>query len=182
VALARLASTTPGSAVGVTPPTCIASVDVLLITSSYGWRHRGRRGCAVLYAGLEASRTPIVEEARRGLSLWCSSLRRLLAPICPSRQLSSSSARPTRWSSPTRVSRLVASVCFKYFSCFRGMLQVYHVNVAKVDQDVACVASVSKAYCNHLFKIFYRFSDVCLQVFFIWMLYVFHTCCKSMFQ
>jgi hypothetical protein len=48
---------------------------------------------------------------------------------------------------------------------FRDMLQVYHVNVAKVDHDVACVASVLEAYYNRLFKIFYRFSDVCLQAF-----------------
>jgi hypothetical protein len=34
----------------------------------------------------------------------------------------------------------VASVCSKYFRCFRGMLQVFHVDVAKVNQDVAHVA------------------------------------------
>jgi hypothetical protein len=34
----------------------------------------------------------------------------------------------------------VASVYFKYFKCFRGMLQVFHKDVVKVDRDVARVA------------------------------------------
>jgi hypothetical protein len=46
------------------------------------------------------------------------------------------------------------------------MLQVFYVNVAKVDQDVAYVASVSEACCKRLFKIFHLFSDVCLGAFF----------------
>jgi hypothetical protein len=33
----------------------------------------------------------------------------------------------------------VANVCFK---CFRGMLQMFHMDVAKVDRDVAYAASV----------------------------------------
>jgi hypothetical protein len=28
-------------------------------------------------------------------------------------------------------------VCFKYFRCFRLILQVFHLNVAKVDLDFA---------------------------------------------
>jgi hypothetical protein len=36
----------------------------------------------------------------------------------------------------------VVSVCFKYFSCFRGMLQVFHMDVAKIDQDVTYVAMI----------------------------------------
>jgi hypothetical protein len=34
----------------------------------------------------------------------------------------------------------VASVCFKCFRCFRGMLQVFQMNIVKVDQDVSYVA------------------------------------------
>jgi hypothetical protein len=33
----------------------------------------------------------------------------------------------------------VATTCFKCFRCFRGMLQVFHIGVAKVDRDVAHV-------------------------------------------
>jgi hypothetical protein len=42
----------------------------------------------------------------------------------------------------------VASVCF---NCFRGMLQVFYIDVAKVDRDVAHVTIV--------------FSSVCLKCF-----------------
>jgi hypothetical protein len=63
----------------------------------------------------------------------------------------------------------VASVCFKCFRCFICMLQVFYLDVAKLDLDVACVyngfqvflgvlqvfqlfrtyvASVSSAYCK----------------------------------
>ena len=31
----------------------------------------------------------------------------------------------------------VASICFKYFRCLTRMLQVFHLDVAKVDLDVA---------------------------------------------
>jgi hypothetical protein len=34
---------------------------------------------------------------------------------------------------------LVARVCFGYFRDFEGMLQVFHIDVAKLDLDVADV-------------------------------------------
>jgi hypothetical protein len=34
----------------------------------------------------------------------------------------------------------VPNICFKCFMCFRGMLQVFFIDVAKVDRDVAYVA------------------------------------------
>ena len=45
----------------------------------------------------------------------------------------------------------LASVYFKCFRCFKGMLQVFHIDVAKVDRDVAYiayVASVSEVCCK----------------------------------
>jgi hypothetical protein len=36
----------------------------------------------------------------------------------------------------------VARVYFKCFRCVKGMLQVFHTDVAKVDRDVAFVAMV----------------------------------------
>jgi hypothetical protein len=51
----------------------------------------------------------------------------------------------------------VANVCFRCFRCFRGMLQEFHIDVAKVYQDVAYVASVLKVCCKHLFKMFHLF-------------------------
>jgi hypothetical protein len=48
----------------------------------------------------------------------------------------------------------IANVCFRCFRCFRGMLQEFHMDVAKVYQDVA---SVSEVCCKRLFKIFHLF-------------------------
>jgi hypothetical protein len=48
------------------------------------------------------------------------------------------------------------------------MLQVVHIDVAKVDRDVAhvaYVASVSNEYCKRLFKMFSYILDICLQAF-----------------
>jgi hypothetical protein len=74
---------------------------------------------------------------------------------------------------------------------------VLSVDVAKVDQVVAYIASVSEACYKRLFKMFYLFLDVCLQAsvlccskcfhiasckYFIWMLHMFHTRFKCMSQ
>jgi hypothetical protein len=44
----------------------------------------------------------------------------------------------------------VASVCFKCFGCFRGMLQLFQMNFAKVDRNVAYVAMVIHVCCKGL--------------------------------
>jgi hypothetical protein len=76
----------------------------------------------------------------------------------------------------------VANICFNYFRCFRGMFQIFHMDVAKVDRDVTHVASVSEACCKCLFKMFHLFQTYVASVL-IWMLYMFsHICCKSIFQ
>jgi hypothetical protein len=54
----------------------------------------------------------------------------LSAPSCPSRRLSSSSARLTWWSPSTRVMRLTS--CKRMFHVFQRMLQLFHMNVAYV--------------------------------------------------
>jgi hypothetical protein len=45
--------------------------------------------------------------------------------------------------------------------CFRGMLQVFYLDVTKVDPNVA---SISEVCCKHLFKMFHLFQTyvVCL--------------------
>jgi hypothetical protein len=56
------------------------------------------------------------------------------------------------------------------------------MDVAKVDRDVAYTASVLKACCKRLFKVFHLFQIYIASVF-VWMLYMFHTyVAKSMFQ
>jgi hypothetical protein len=47
----------------------------------------------------------------------------------------------------------VSSVCFKCFTCFRLMLQVFHLDVAKVDLDVAYVAMTIHACFKHIFQV-----------------------------
>jgi hypothetical protein len=67
----------------------------------------------------------------------------------------------------------VASICFK---CFRGMLQVFHACVAKVDWDVAMVVHIC---CKLLFLMFHLFfPDVCCKCVYLDVAYVSHICCK----
>ena len=61
------------------------------------------------------------------------------------------------------------------------MLQVFHVDVAKVDQDVAYVAMVVHIYCKLLFSIFQLFFQTYVASVFIWMLRMFHTYAISVF-
>ena len=60
----------------------------------------------------------------------------------------------------------VASVCFKCFMCFIRMLQVFHLDVAEVDLDVAYVAMAIHACFKNIFLMF---SNLCCKCF-IWML------------
>ena len=45
----------------------------------------------------------------------------------------------------------VARVYFNCFRCFRGMLQVFHMDVAKIDHDVTHVAMVVHVCCKRPF-------------------------------
>jgi hypothetical protein len=86
----------------------------------------------------------------------------------------------------------ITGVCFNYFRCFRGMLQVLHTYVAKIDQDVAHVASVSDECCKCIVPnvsffqtyVAHVLSGCCicfthmLQVFHSDIAYVSHICCK----
>ena len=79
----------------------------------------------------------------------------------------------------------VASV---YFKCFRGMLQVFYIDVAKVDRDVAHVAMMFSSVCLKCFICFRRM----MQVFYLdvakvdldvaYVAMAIHACFKSIFQ
>jgi hypothetical protein len=56
-----------------------------------------------------------------------------------------------------RLKTHVTSVYFKCFRCFRGILQVFYTDVAKVDCDVAYVAMVVHLCCKYLFPMFHLF-------------------------
>jgi energy-converting hydrogenase Eha subunit C len=63
-----------------------------------------------------------------------------------------------------------------------GMLQVFRIDVAKVDRDVAYVASVSEACRNRLFIMLYLFQTYVASVFYLDVAHVSHLCCKSIFK
>jgi hypothetical protein len=62
-----------------------------------------------------------------------------------------------------------------HFKCFRGMLQVFHTDVAKTDRDVAYVAMIVHVCCKHLSPMFHLFFQTYVASVFIWMLHMFHT-------
>ena len=57
----------------------------------------------------------------------------------------------------------VTSVCFKYFKCFRDILQVFYTDVAKVDRDIAHVAMVFQVYVPNVLFVFKRMLQVFLS-------------------
>jgi hypothetical protein len=64
----------------------------------------------------------------------------------------------------------VVSVCFM---CFGGMLQVFQMDVAKVDWDVAYVTMLYMCIAKVCSQCFIYVFEYMLQVF-IWMLHMFH--------
>jgi hypothetical protein len=56
----------------------------------------------------------------------------------------------------------VLSVCFKYF---RHMLQVFHINVAKVDLNVVYVAMVIHTCFKRIFQMFCLFLELYYKCF-----------------
>jgi hypothetical protein len=57
----------------------------------------------------------------------------------------------------------VANVCFKYFKCLRGMLQVFHLDIAKVDPNVAYVCCKCFIWMLHMFHTYV--ASVCFNYF-----------------
>jgi hypothetical protein len=66
----------------------------------------------------------------------------------------------------------VTSVCFKCFRCFIWMSHVSHLDIAKVDRDVAIAIHVC---CNCMFQMFPLFFQTYVASAFVWMLHMFHT-------
>ena len=62
----------------------------------------------------------------------------------------------------------VSSVCSKSFICSRRTLQVFYLDIAKVDLDVAYTCMLQA----NIFKYFSGVSYVCLQVFHLDFAYV----------
>ena len=86
-------------------------------------------------------------------------------------------------SDPDRLNRsaqasplLCCKVYFRCFSRFKGMLQLFLMDVAKVDRGCCicckCFKCMLQAFFQNVWSIFRRM----LQSFFIWMLHMYHTC------
>jgi hypothetical protein len=85
------------------------------------------------------------------------------------------------------VFRHVASLCFKYFSCFRCMFQMFCMDVRKGDWDavhvVMAIHDMFQVYVLNVSSV----PNECCKCFiwmlqqYIWMLHI-HACCKHMFQ
>jgi hypothetical protein len=61
----------------------------------------------------------------------------------------------------------VARVCSNCFRCFRDILQVFHMDVAKIDRCCTC--------CKRPFQKFHLLFQTYVASVFIWMLHMFHT-------
>jgi hypothetical protein len=122
----------------------------------------------------------------RSDKLYTSDLRaaRELHASLPTSTLASSSATMILYSFKQQgdiaLKAHVASICFKCFRCFSGMLQVFHADVAKVDRDVAHVAIVVHVCCKLLFAPFHLFffPNVRCKCVYLDVAYVLHICCK----
>jgi hypothetical protein len=58
--------------------------------------------------------------------------------------------------------------------CFKCFLQMFHMDVAIVDWDVAYVAMVVHVCCKLLFPMFHLFFLTYVASVFIWILHIFH--------
>jgi hypothetical protein len=58
------------------------------------------------------------------------------------------------------------------FRCFKGTLQVFRMDVVKVDRDVAYVAMAIHACCKSIFQMFHLFLRYMLQAFYLDVAYV----------
>jgi hypothetical protein len=61
-------------------------------------------------------------------------------------------------------------------------LQVFHIDIVKIDRDVAHVAIVVHVRCKRPFQMFYLFFQTYVASVLIWMLHLFHTYIASFIQ
>jgi hypothetical protein len=66
----------------------------------------------------------------------------------------------------------VTNICFECFRCFKNMLQVFYINVAKVNRDVTICVHVC---CKGLLLIFHLCFRTYVANVFICKLHMFHT-------
>ena len=72
----------------------------------------------------------------------------------------------------------VATVYFNYFRRFRGMLQLFHMDVAKVDQGCCTYCKCFRGVVQNVSFVL----DVCCKRSNLDVAHVSHICCKNMFK
>jgi hypothetical protein len=87
---------------------------------------------------------------------------------------------------PRPLSPYIANVRFNCFKYFRGMLQSFHMNVAKADQGMLHMLHMLQVFKRHVASVcsncFIWFQTYVVSIL-IWMLHMFlHICSNNMFQ
>jgi hypothetical protein len=106
-------------------------------------------------------RSGLLHRTCRGLLQQSSELR-ATSELCTGELHTSTSLHSPKQQGHIMLKVHVANVCFKYFRCFGGMFQVFLMDVAKVDGDVAMAIYVC---CKSLFKMFHLFQTYVASVF-----------------
>jgi hypothetical protein len=70
-----------------------------------------------------------------------------------------------------------ASICFESFKCFRYTLQMFHMDVVKVDPNIAYIVMAMHVCCKCLFPNVSSTFRRMLRVFYLDVAYVSHICC-----
>jgi hypothetical protein len=118
--------------------------------------HRSGESSRQIRRGL-LHRSGLLHRTCRGLLQQSSELR-ATSELCTGELHTSTSLHSPKQQGHIALKVHVANVCFKYFRCFRGMFQVFLMDIAKVDWDVAHVAMAIYVCRKSLFKMFYLFQ------------------------
>jgi hypothetical protein len=122
-------------------------------------------------SGGPVTRTGCIARATTGSSTRMACRGHVVARslVTPPHFTASSSASTSLHSSKQQVDATlkvhVTRVCFKYFRCFRGMLQVLYINVAKVDWNVAHVVMTIHICFKFMFQMFHLFYMYVASIF-----------------
>jgi hypothetical protein len=96
-------------------------------------------------------------------------------------------SNPEGWNRPAQASLpYVANVCFRCFSRFKGMLQLFLMNVAKVDWGMLHILQAFQKHVANICSKCFIYFQTYVAIFFIWLLHMFSpyaaTVCSKYFN
>jgi hypothetical protein len=94
----------------------------------------------------------------------CATSRPLVTPRSPYSAASSSASTSLHISKQQADATLKVHVARVYFKCFRGMLQVLYIDIAKVDRDVAYIVMAIHVCFKCMFQMFHLFQTYVASV------------------